>query len=174
MIPHSPNEIIAIVNEKDEVIAQSKRRYAHVKGLLHREICIYVINSKKQVLLHKRTDNNLWDHSCSGHVNEDYEESAVREFEEELGIKISKNKLQEIAKEKLTLTSYKVPNNRFLKIFLIKKDMPIGEFNINKEEVKEIKYYDIDELRKLISTPGKTTSSSKYIIEKYILEEVEG
>ena len=174
-IPHNPDEIIAVVNEKDEIIGKTTREEAHIKGLLHREAYNYLINSKNQLLLHKRADNHLWDHSSSGHfpLEEDYEEGAMREFEEELGIRLDKNAFKEITKERISITSHKGKNNRFVKVFLIRKDIPIDEFNIDKKEVEEIKYFEISELKELLSHPGRISGSAKYFIEKYILKELQ-
>ena len=66
-IPHNPEEIIALVDENDNVIGGATRGEVHKKGLLHREVYIYIVNSKGQVLLQKRKDVHLWDHSASGH-----------------------------------------------------------------------------------------------------------
>ncbi len=174
-IPHNPDEIIAVVNENDELIGKTTRKEAHMKGLLHREAYNYLINSNKQVLLHKRADTHLWDHSSSGHfpLGQEYEEGAMREFEEELGIRLKKDEFKEIAKERMSITSHKGKNNRFVKVFLIRKDIPIDEFSIDKEEVEEIKYFDINKLKELLSHPEKITGAAKYLIEKYILKELQ-
>jgi len=171
-IPHNPDEIIVVVNEKDEIIDKTTRKEAHIKGLLHREVYNYLINSSNQVLLHKRADSHLWDHSSSGHFpfEQDYEEGAMREFEEELGIRLDKNEFKEITKERISITSHKGKNNRFVKVFLIRKDISINEFNLDKEEIEEIKYFEISKLKELLSHPEKITGSAKYLIEKYILK----
>jgi len=173
-VAHNPDEIIAIVNENDGIIGKATRKEAHARGLLHRESYTYLINSKKQVLLHKRLDNHLWDHSSAGHfpVEQDYREGALREFEEELGIKLKSNELNEIAKERRITTKKDRKNDRFFKLFLVKKNIPFKNFKIDKEEVEEIHYFDINKLKKLLSSPGKMAGSAKYLIEKYILKDL--
>ena len=66
-VPHDPNEVIALVNDKDEVIGSEKRGIVHEKGLKHREVCAFIINSKKEVLFQQRVGSGNWDDSCSGH-----------------------------------------------------------------------------------------------------------
>lgn len=173
-VAHDPDEIIAIVDENDEVIGKATRKEAHSKGLLHRESYIYLINSKKQILLHKRLDNHLWDHSSAGHfpVEQDYKECAIREFKEELGIKLNADELKEIAKERRITIKKDRKNDRFFKVFLVKKDIPIENFKIYKGEVEKICYFDIDELKKLLSASEKIAGSAKYLIEKYILKDL--
>lgn len=172
-IAHDPNELLAIVEECDKPIGKATRKEIHWKGLLHREVVVYIINSKKQLLLHKRADVHLWDHSSAGHFpfKDSYEQGALREVEEELGLKIKKQELLELAKERIERTSHGQVNNRFVKIFLIKKDIPLNDFKIDKEEVEEIKYFYIKELKKLLS--GREISNAcRFILEKYLLKEL--
>lgn len=166
--PHNLDEVVALVNDKDEIVGKATRSEVHSKGLLHRETYCYVINAKNQVLLHRRKDNHLWDHSSSGHFsfNESYEDGIEREVEEELGIKLLKEDFEEIAKEKII--GRRNDNQRFVKLFLVKKDIPIEQFEIDKSEVQEIRYFKKNELKKLLLS-DEITSSAKYLIEKYVL-----
>lgn len=57
------------------------------------------VNGKREVLLQKRIgdySNNMWDASCSGHVeaNESFSTATIREAKEELGIDIYKDNLK--------------------------------------------------------------------------------
>jgi len=62
-IPHDPKEVIAVVDEHDKVIGETTRRAAHERGLWHSEVYVYLINPEKRVLLHKRSETGLRDHS---------------------------------------------------------------------------------------------------------------
>lgn len=91
-----PEEIFDVVNEHDAVVDQLPRSEVHRRGLLHRAVHILVFNSNGKVFLQKRsmskdTHPGTWDSSTSGHVDsgEDYDESAVRELDEEIGLKIA-------------------------------------------------------------------------------------
>jgi isopentenyl-diphosphate delta-isomerase type 1 len=86
-------DIFDIVNERDEVIGQKPRSEVHARGLLHRAIHVLVFNSRGDVFLQKRSmkkdrQPGVWDSSCSGHVDsgEDYDQIAVRELQEEIGL----------------------------------------------------------------------------------------
>ncbi|MCX6710664.1 MAG: NUDIX domain-containing protein [Candidatus Woesearchaeota archaeon] len=174
-IPHDPNEIIAVMDDEDRIIGRTTRKEAHEKGLLHREAYAYLINSKKQVLLQRRADNHLWDHSVGGHfpLEQDYLEGALREFREELGINLDEREFKEIAKDRIRITSHNGKNVRFVKVFLITKNIPMKEFNTDKEEVEEIKYFDISELKELLKHPEEMTDTARYLIEKYVLKEIQ-
>jgi len=88
-----PNELFAVVDEKDQVAGAATRSEVHGNNLLHRAVHIFIFNSTGEVLLQKRSrwkdrHPNLWDSSAAGHVGagEDYDGTAVRELNEELGI----------------------------------------------------------------------------------------
>jgi isopentenyldiphosphate isomerase len=167
-------EIIAVVNEKDEVIDAKQISYIHKAGLLHRESYVYLINFNNEVLLQKRKDNGLWDHSAAGHFSntESYIEGAKREFEEELGVKIETIDLKEIGYERINTIKPDKKNFRFVKIYIVKKDIPLENFKIDHTEVDEIKFFDKSELRKLLQQPHLLTGSAKSLIEKYILSRL--
>lgn len=83
---------INIVNENDESIGAEDKDFAIEQGLIHQVVRIFVFNDKNELYLQKRGANqtfpNTWDQSAGGHVDEGetYEEAALRELQEELGI----------------------------------------------------------------------------------------
>jgi isopentenyl-diphosphate delta-isomerase len=86
-------DIFDIVNEHDEVIGRAPRSEVHARGLLHRAVHVLVFNSRGEIFLQKRSmkkdrQPGVWDSSCSGHVDsgEDYDQTAVRELREEIGL----------------------------------------------------------------------------------------
>lgn len=83
-----------VVDNRDEVIGREKRSVVHKKGLLHRAVHILVWDPNGRIFLQKRSMRKdefpgLWDTSSAGHLDagETYDQSAVRELEEELGMK---------------------------------------------------------------------------------------
>ncbi len=79
-------------NKTGEII---ERNEAHKKGICHRVIQVWFINSKKELLLQKRSANkescpNMWCVSVGGHIesNEDERQTIIREVSEELGLEI--------------------------------------------------------------------------------------
>jgi isopentenyl-diphosphate delta-isomerase type 1 len=88
-----PEDIFDIVNERDEVIGCKPRSEVHARRLLHRAIHVLVFNTRGEIFLQKRSmkkdrQPGVWDSSCSGHVDsgEDYDQTAVRELREEIGL----------------------------------------------------------------------------------------
>lgn len=86
-------EIFDVVNERDEVIGQRPRSEIHRLGLRHRAVHVLVFNRRGDLFLQKRSMKKdcfpgTWDSSASGHldVGESYDDCAVREAREELGL----------------------------------------------------------------------------------------
>jgi isopentenyldiphosphate isomerase len=86
-------ELLSVVDENDCIIGTCPRHIIHATGLRHRAVQILIFNEQGQLFLQKRSmkkdlNGGFWDTSAAGHVDagEDYDVSAVREIEEELGI----------------------------------------------------------------------------------------
>ena len=65
-IPHDPDEVLALVDEQDNMIGKAKRRDIHKPGVFHRHASVLIVNSEGQILLQTR-DNGMLDYSASGH-----------------------------------------------------------------------------------------------------------
>jgi isopentenyldiphosphate isomerase len=90
-------ELFDVVDEQDRVTGQAPRREVHARGWKHRAVHLLVVNAAGQIFLHKRSKTKdlfpgFWDSSAAGHVGagEDYDGTAVRELEEELGCRPEK------------------------------------------------------------------------------------
>lgn len=86
-------ELLAVVDENDEVIGSERRDVIHRDNLKHRAVHIFALNKKGDLFLQKRSRlkdkcPGLWDSSAAGHVDagEEYDVCARRELEEELGL----------------------------------------------------------------------------------------
>jgi len=161
-IPHDPNEILDIVNDKDEVIGQATRKKVHDKGLRHRETFVFVVNSKKEILLQTRSDNGLIDASVSGHMasEKEYEETALKECEEEIGLIANSEDLVKVFYFSHE-SPRKGPSHKIIaKGFIIKKDVKLKDFKIDEDELAKIKYYSIEEINKIVNNPVKKATST--------------
>lgn len=86
-------ELVAIVDEQNQVIGAAPRRVMRAERLLHRSTYILVFNSNRDLYVQKRTlikdiYPGFWDPAAGGVVaaGESYEEGARRELAEEMGI----------------------------------------------------------------------------------------
>jgi 16S rRNA (adenine1518-N6/adenine1519-N6)-dimethyltransferase len=87
------SERFPVVDEEDRVTGDALRSVVHGDNLRHRAVHLFIFNRAGELFLQKRSpwkDRHplLWDSSAAGHVEagEDYDETAVRELEEELGV----------------------------------------------------------------------------------------
>lgn len=89
----SHGEWFDVVDENDQVTVRATRHQVHLQKLRHRAVHVFVFNRAGELFLQKRSRwkdvHPLdWDSSAAGHVDsgQGYEETAVRELREELGI----------------------------------------------------------------------------------------
>ena len=87
------DEIIINVDENDNEIGFIEKLDAHIKGVLHRAISVFIFNDNKELLLQKRFSGKyhspgLWTNTCCTHPNknEDTKDAANRRLKEEMGI----------------------------------------------------------------------------------------
>ncbi|MEV8020903.1 NUDIX domain-containing protein [Streptomyces sp. NPDC086554] len=87
------DEILAIVDENDEVIGEAPRGEAYARGLRHRCAFILARDTEGRVFVHRRTPTklvfpSLYDMFVGGVVGagESYDDAALREAQEELGV----------------------------------------------------------------------------------------
>ncbi|MCX4302826.1 MAG: NUDIX domain-containing protein [Clostridia bacterium] len=151
-------ENIDIVDELGNKTGEVKsREEVHEKGLLHKTVHIFVINNKKDILMQKRslekkTNPNKWTTSASGHLSagDESREGAVRELYEEIGVKANEEEL------KYLFTIYEegkhenLIDREVVDVYLIKRDMELNEFKLQKEEVSDVHWVQLEEFKKLI------------------------
>ena len=119
-------EYFDVLNEKGEYTGKIEtREKCHREGLWHKAVVVFIINSKGQVLLQKRSANkkmwpNTWDVTAGGHVlaGEFGFQSILRECEEELGIKLNKNDITFIGAGISTNIKGNIVNNHFICVIL--------------------------------------------------------
>ncbi|MDP2630728.1 MAG: NUDIX domain-containing protein [Candidatus Uhrbacteria bacterium] len=87
--------ILNIIDEAGNAIGQSTRDEIHKKGLLHAEIHVWFYTSRGEIILQHRAKDkdtypDLLDATVGGHVEigDTYEQTALKEAEEETGVRI--------------------------------------------------------------------------------------
>ena len=129
-------ELLAVVDQYDQVVDTQPRHKIHASGLRHRAVHILVFNDQGKLFLQKRSmkkdlNKGLWDTSAAGHVDagEDYTPSAVREAEEELGVQIE-NTLQPF----FNLSPTPQLGMEFIQVYQCQHN---GPFSLNVDEIDE-------------------------------------
>ena len=126
-------ELFDIVDSQDNVIGTTDKKTAHETGQLHRVSAVFVFNQNGELYVQKHESDGKWDHSVGGHVSkgETYAQGAIREAEEELGIK---QPLKELA---TSLAGDEYPHMHHLFGLYECIAEPTWEF-VPNDEVKEI------------------------------------
>ena len=151
-----------VVVDKDDNIVDYRTRYDchHDKSLIHRSIGVVLFNDKGEILLQKRsmlkdTHPGFYTLSVSGHVTkgQTYEEAALREMQEEIGIQ--------------TELTFAV---KFLSELEIETEMDMiftgkhnGPFRIAKDEVDEVQFFSKEEITKM---QAKLTPAAKHALRE--------
>lgn len=157
--PQPPDEeILAIVNDRDEVIGSLDRREIHRSGLRHRAVHILVFNEDRHLLLqkraaHKDVNPGLWDTSAAGHVawGESYEAAAKRELHEELGI--MKGSLNPCAR----LNAEAETGFEFVEVFTSQHR---GDLEPDWHEITELQWVPIEEINLRVAAEDPTLTRS--------------
>lgn len=154
-------EQVILVDENDKPIGVAEKMEAHRKGLLHRAFSIFIFNAKGEMLLQQRAlqkyhSGGLWTNACCSHPNpgEEILTAVKRRLKEEIGIETPVEKIFDLIYK--TELDNGLTENEFDHVFA-------GEYNdpveINKNEVMDFCYKDIQEIRDSLQTnPGKYTA----------------
>ena len=158
-------EFFDLLDEQGNKTGQTKARSeVHRDGDWHKVVHIWIANDQDEILLQKRSPNkdsypNIWDASSAGHLTagDDSLSCAIREVKEELGLDISPAQLTLIGTRKgSSRPSPTFINNEFIDVYLLRLSLDVNKVVFQEEEVSEIKYVPIDELRRMVQNKDKT------------------
>ena len=106
-------------------------------------VYLFILNKQGEILLEQDIDTNTWV-VPGGHVDTDNPiDNIKREMNEELGININNENIHNIK----TI----VKNNRLFKLFYIDSNIDTKSMIPSKEEVRNIKYYSLNEIDNMIN-----------------------
>ncbi len=164
------NERLILVDENDSVIGYDTKANCHKgEGILHRAFSIFILNSRGELLIQKRSNKkllwpNYWSNSCCSHPRESetMEQAIKRRLYEELGLE---NELEFVFKFKYHVKYKDIGSEREICYVYIgyNNDLPV----VNKNEISEYKYINKkDVFREISESPGIFTPWFLMEIEK--------
>ena len=160
--------------ENNNKLGVEERKIAHNNGLWHREVAIWVLNEKDEILLQKRSQLKEQDSNkfsiCAGHIDADeyIEVAALRELFEEVGLEVTRAELIPIG----VFRSESANNNHYKYTYLVKTDKKINEYVMQEEEVSELKYVTIAELEKMIENEDEDLTFSRKYYARLIIDKI--
>lgn len=175
----NPLEMLEVVDENDNVVGLESREKIHKEGLLHREIHIWFLTPKAEIIFqHRAKDKDTYpdklDATVGGHVEPkmSYEETAVKECKEETGIDINLDKL--IFLEKLRSKSFDditgLVNNIIRNQYAYLYDGSIGDLKVEEGKAEGFEAWKIDDLPHLSETDKNkfiSTISSEHMLSVF-------
>ena len=150
-------EMIEIYNECGEKTGQQvERRIVHQEGLLHKAVCVWIMNFKHELLVQRRSSNvafpNMLDISFSGHITagESVIEAIRREGHEELGLIINPQNLRYLFTCREFCALHEYIENEIDEVFLYQDDIQISDCKFLDNEVSSIEYISVDKFMDMI------------------------
>lgn len=146
------NNLILVVDENDNSIGYEDKLEVHKKGLTHRAFSVVLFSrDNKKMLIQRRAydkyhSGGLWANACCSHERkgETLNESVINRLEEELGVKCN-------VEEKFVFHYRAEFDNGLVEDEI--DHVFIGnlydEVKINKDEIHEVKWIDVRELRNI-------------------------
>lgn len=152
---------VVLVDESDKPTGVMEKQEAHVKGVLHRAITVYIFNSRQQLLLQKRAEEKyhsggLWSNTCCSHPapGEETLQAAQRRLYEEMGLRCPLTPM-------FTLTYRLLLDNGLIEhelghvYFGVTDDLPL----MNPAEVSNYEYRSLDDIaQRMVTAPEQFTA----------------
>ncbi len=163
-------EKVVLITPQDEIVGLMGKMEAHQNGILHRAFSVFLFSKDGKMLLQKRSSNkyhspNQWTNACCSHPRsgETYLEAAHRRLREELGIEcLLTEKFHFIYKADVGDGLWEHELDR---VFVGTYE---GEFNLNPDEVSEVRYISFEDLEKEMSEKQQLfTEWFKIILKEY-------
>ncbi len=148
-------ELIEEVDWNDNVLKIRPKRELKQERFLHRGVVIIPKSEDNKFILCRRAKHkfpfpDVWCCAIGGHVrlNEAYEQAALREMKEEIGIE---TELIKVAKVKYNGEKEKVIHE----VYTTKDNLDINSLNCDPEEIQFLKSFTIKEISEMIQQNPK-------------------
>ncbi|MCL2228204.1 MAG: NUDIX domain-containing protein [Firmicutes bacterium] len=174
------SELLDELDENGQFLGHTvKRGDAHKNGNWHRAVVLYLVSSKNQVLLQRRSLKKkkwpgYWDLTSGGHVDagELGLGSAIRELEEELGISVEVKDVRYIAGRRTQTEKFGMVDKHHNEYYVAFKDVDVKDIKLNKDEVEEAKWFDLSEFKKMVKAKDEKLTA-KWAAYEFLLKYID-
>ena len=154
------SEKIVLVDLDDRIIGSETKNRVHEEGLLHRAFSIFILDGAKMLLQRRNMDKyhsgGLWSNACCSHQREGeaLDDAIHRRLYEELGINCRLNEVFSFVYR--TVFENGLTEYEFDHVFVGEYN---GIFSVNYNEASEVKWFEFEELKKMMqNSPGLFSS----------------
>lgn len=149
-------ENLDIVDEAGKIVGQAPRNVVHRDGLLHREVHVWLYTKNDEIIFQRRAKDKdtfpgFLDASIGGHVDqgEEWIDAAMKELEEEAGIKAQSDDLTLIKKYRSYTYDLltKTKNDAFRRVYALPWNKDISDLRVEKGKATGFELIAIDKLR---------------------------
>lgn len=168
-------ELLILIDENDEEIGFEEKMETHIKEKLHRAFSLFIFDKdSEKMLIHKRADGKyhsggLWTNSCCSHPRkgEDLRTAVVRRTKQELGLDLTNEQLEfynpssydhglhELGSFKYYKKFPKCAEHEIDHVFYLSLHSNEIILNIDEDEISEIMWISIEELKKWLSSSSE-------------------
>jgi 16S rRNA (adenine1518-N6/adenine1519-N6)-dimethyltransferase len=164
---------IQIVDENNNPTGGATKQEAWRDGLIHRVVRISILDQAGRLLVQKRSLQKelfpgRWDNSAAGHVDmgETYKQTALRELNEELGLRDIK--LQKLGDYYVDATDDWRRMKRFTRSYKAVLQDPLPSFELPEDEVESTEWMEVAKVKKLVvDHPERVTDGLEQVISRF-------
>ncbi len=164
-------ETLDVVDTADRPVGTASLKDCLEKGLLHRAVAVVVVRSGGELLLQRRSTNDVWHPgrwtlSSTGHVKsgETYRQAAVRELSEELGIRSPLMQLCKLLLPKVR--SRGLTEWEHVALFMCRTDQLAV---VDHSELEEACALSVPDVRRMFSGRRLTPDAKRLLLEYFRL-----
>ncbi|ARV08417.1 hydrolase [Winogradskyella sp. PC-19] len=178
------DEVLDIVDAEGKPTGKTAlKSEAHKNGWYHNTIHLWLYTDDKHILLQQRSHKKaiyplLWDVSVAGHIDagETFTQAAVRETEEEIGLKLNESELTKIGTH-LHQSIYNegaIKDFEFHQVYIAELQVKLEKLIPQKDEVEALKLVSFNEFKNLLDNSEHNShfiaSNASYY--QFVLEKI--